>query len=169
MSRRALLITAVGAAAVLAVGAIAGGWWYHQKTATREVRGSSTVEFQPHDRPAGSRRPPRLVQTVPWPTFGYDLQRTHLSPFNHRPPFRRLWVLKTGWYVEFPPAVGYGKVFVSQLRGRFFAVDAKTGVWRWKREFPYCSAASPTLTRGLVIETFVPAPSRRARGTAPAS
>jgi outer membrane protein assembly factor BamB len=159
-SRKALVIV-LSAAAVLAVVVVVGGWLYHQKTATKEVRGSSTVEFQPSERPEKPKRPVRVVRTVPWPTYGYDEQRTHLSPFKHRPPYRRLWTLRTRWYVEFPPAVGYGKVFVSQLKGVFYAVDAKTGEWRWRRKFPYCSAASPTVARGLVIETFVPAPCTR--------
>ena len=161
MTRRRLIVIAVAAAAVLAVIAAAGGWWYHEQTATKEVRGSSTVEFVPRDRPEKPKRPERVVRTVPWPTYGYDEQRTHLSPFRHRPPYRRLWTLRARWYIEFPPAVGYGKVFVSQLKGVFFAVDAKTGEWRWRRKFPYCSAASPTIADGLVIETFVPTPCTR--------
>ena len=95
---------------------------------------------------------------MPWPTYGYDNQRTHLSPFTHRPPYRRLWTLRARWYVEFPPVVGYGKVFVSQLKGVFYAVDAKTGKWRWRRKFPFCSAPRPPLAAGLVIETFIPPP-----------
>ncbi len=156
--RRRLIVIAVAAAASLAVIAAIGGWWYHEQTTTKEVRGSSTVEFVPRDRPEKPKRPERVVRTVPWPTYGYDEQRTHLSPFEHRPPYRRLWTLRAGWYIEFPPAVGYGKVFVSQLKGVFFAVDAKTGEWRWRRKFPYCSAASPTIADELVIETFVPTP-----------
>jgi outer membrane protein assembly factor BamB len=95
---------------------------------------------------------------VPWPTYGYDNQRTHLSPFDHTPPYRRLWQLRTRWYVEFPPVIGYGKAFVLQLKGVFFAVDAKTGEWRWRRKFEYCSAASPALAKGLVIAAFIPRP-----------
>ena len=161
MKPRQPVVIALSAAAVLAGGAIVGGWLYHEKTATKEVRGSSTVEFQPRDRPEKPRRPVRVVRAVPWPTYGYDEQRTHLSPFKHRPPYRRLWMLRTRWYIEFPPAVGYGKVFVSQLKGVFYAVDAKTGEWRWRRKFPYCSAASPTVANGLVIETFLPTPCTR--------
>ena len=87
------------------------------------------------EKPQAKPRPPKVVETVPWPTYGYDNQRTHLSPFEHRPPYRRLWMLRTRWYVEYPPVVGYGKVFVSQLKGVFYAVDAKTGEWRWRRKF----------------------------------
>lgn len=158
MTRRRLVIAALVGAAVLAVLAGVGGWWYHEQTTAKDVRGSSTVEFMPRARPQASPRPEKVVQQIPWPTYGYDNQRTHLSPFAHRPPYRQLWMLRTGWYVEFPPAIGYGKVFVSQLKGAFYAVDAKTGNWAWRRKFPYCSAASPALAAGLVIETFLPTP-----------
>lgn len=167
MKRRKKVVIGVVSAVVLALAAAAGGWWYHEKTAPKEVRGSSAVEFKPRDRPEKPRRPSGVVRAVPWPTYGYDEQRTHLSPFKHRPPYRRLWTLRTRWYVEFPPAVGYGKVFVSQLRGVFYAVDAKTGEWRWRRRFPYCSAASPTVTNGLVIETFLPTPCTRGPRSVP--
>ncbi len=158
MRRRNLAIGG-SVAAVLLIGAGAlGAWWYHEKTVTKEVRGSPTVEFTPNDRPELPDRATGAVRTVPWPTYGYDNERAHLSPFKHRPPYRQRWMLRTGWFIEFPPTIGYGKVFVSQLRGVFYAVDAKTGEWRWRRKFPYCSAASPALARGLVIETFVPTP-----------
>ena len=158
MTRRRWIVVGLVTVALLAVAAVVGGWWYHQQTINKEVRGSSTVEFTPSERPQATPRPPRVVDEVPWPTFGYDNQRTHLSPFKHRPPYKQLWHLRARWFVEFPPSVGYGKVFVSQLKGVFYAVDAKTGVQRWKRTFPFCSAASPTLARGLVIETYIPRP-----------
>lgn len=166
MSRRTLVIGGAALVAVAAVG-VAGGLWYHQQTAAKEVRGSATVEFEPSEPPLSKPPPPKIARTLPWPTYGYDEQRTHLSPYLHRPPFRRLWTLKTGWYVEFPPAVGYGKVFVSQLRGKFYAVDAETGEWRWRRQFPFCSAATPALTAGLVIQAFVPAPCTKGPRGAP--
>ena len=161
MTRRRWLIAALLAALVLAAAAAVGGWWYQQQTATKEVVGSSTVEFVPREKPQAKPRPRKAVEQVPWPTFGYDSQRTHLSPFSHRPPYRTLWHLHARWFIEFPPVVGYGKVFVSQLKGVFYAVDAKTGVQRWKRTFPFCSASSPALTRGLVIATFIPPPCTR--------
>ncbi len=145
-------------AAVLALLAVAAGWWYHEQTISKEVVGSSTVEFVPKEKPEAKPRPPGLVDELPWPTFGYDPQRTHLSPFAHRPPYRRLWLLRARWLVEYPPVVGYGTVYVSQLRGVFYAVDAATGKKRWTRRFPYCSAASAALARGLVIESFIPRP-----------
>lgn len=167
MSRRRWAVAGVTAACLLAAGAVAGGWWYKEQTAAKEVRGSSTVEFVPEEKPQARPRPQKVVDQVPWPTFGYDNQRTHLSPFGHRPPYRQLWRLRARWLVEFPPTVGYGKVFVSQLKGVFYAVDAKTGEWRWRRKFAYCSASSPTLARGLVIATFVPLPCTRGKRGVP--
>ena len=148
MTRRRWVATALAGAVVLAIAAALAGWWYHEQTTPKEVIGSSTVEFVPREKPQAAPRPEKVVDEVPWPTFGYDNQRTHLSPFNHRPPYRQLWRLRARWLVEFPPAVGYGKVFVSQLRGTFYAVDAKTGEWHWRRKFDYCSASSPTLAAG---------------------
>jgi len=111
------------------------------------------------------------VASVPWPTYGYDAARTHVAPasFRLRPPYRRLWSVRTGFYIEFPPAVADGKVFVSQLRGRFYAVDAQTGDFAWRKWFRgYCSAAGPAVWNGVVYETYMPPPcdhgDRRRRG-----
>ena len=150
---------AIGLAVLLLVGGVVGGvFWFRSKTATREVRGSSTVEFRPTERPGVQSRPTELLRAVPWPTYGYDAQRSHFAPFRLRPPYRQIWMRRTGWYLEFPPAVGYGKVFASQLRGRFLALDRQTGVPVWQRWFEYCSAASPALAGGLVFAAYVPQP-----------
>ena len=106
MTRRRWVIALVSAAVVLAAVAIAGGWWYQEQTTAKEVRGSSTVEFVPREKPQAKPRPEKVVDEVPWPTFGYDNQRTHLSPFKHRPPYRQLWLLRARWLVEFPPPWG---------------------------------------------------------------
>ena len=148
---------AAAAAGLLLVAGGLGAWWYHTQAATKEIRGSPTVEFQPNQPPV-VKRPPKAVLTVPWPTYGYDSARDHVSPFPHRPPYRQIWTLRTGFYLEFPPSVGYGRVFVSQLRGRFFALDPKTGKTVWQKSLPFCSASSPTLAAGLVIQTYIPTP-----------
>ena len=150
---------AVGAvvAAVLAIAGAGGAWWYAKHTGAKEIIGSPTIEFHP-DVPSAPVRPPKAVLSVPWPTYGYDAQRDHVAPFAHRPPYRQIWKLRARYYIEFPPSVGYGRVFVGQGKGQFFALEPKTGKIVWQKHFPFCSASSPTLGAGLVIQTYIPAP-----------
>jgi outer membrane protein assembly factor BamB len=147
-SRLAVPTLVVGLAALLG-GAGLGAWAWHE-TRPRDVRGSTTVEFAPRARPRVTRG------DEPWPTYGRDLQRTHFSPFRHRPPFRQVWRIDTRSVVEFPPSVAYGRVYVSSFRGDFYALDAATGrvVWK-KRNVGYCSPASPMLAHHVVYQSFL--------------
>ena len=169
MARRRLNWILIGVAAV-GLAACAGGvlaWsWYNERPAS--VRGSSTLEFVPRAAPVGERRPERVVRDEPWTTYAYDAARTHLAFFPLRPPYRRIWMVRTGYYIEFPPAVAYGRVFVAQLKGRFFAIDAKTGRVIWQKRFSGCTAASPTVSNEVIYQPYVPRPcdygSRSERG-----
>ncbi len=77
--------------------------------------------------------------------YGYDAARSHVAAdFRHRPPFRPLWRVETGWFVEFPPAIGDGHVFVGNLRGRFLAIQSETGRWCGGNT---SAAASPPVLR----------------------
>jgi outer membrane protein assembly factor BamB len=156
VSRRRVLI-AVAALALVLAGGLAAWLWYEHATENREVRGSSTVEFVPTE-PVIERRPRAVIRRVPWPTYGYDARRTHLAPFDHRPPYRRLWMARTGHYLEFPPTVGYGRVFVTNNTGRLLALDPETGKAVWQKRTRYCAAASPSLALGLVFASFLPRP-----------
>ena len=157
MTRRRWLLAGFGALVLAVAGGFAAWLWYQHATENREVRGSSTVEFVPTE-PVIERRPRAAIRSLPWPTFGYDKRRTHLAPFAHRPPYRRLWMARTGHYLEFPPTVGYGRVFVTNNTGRLLALDPGTGKAVWQKRLPYCSAASPTLALGLVFTSFLPRP-----------
>jgi outer membrane protein assembly factor BamB len=140
---------------VLAAG-IAGGvlLWQADNDRPRLIRGSSTEEFEPAEKRQAA------PADRPWPTYAYDAARTHVAPgYRVHPPFRRLWTLRTGNYVEFPPSVGYGRVFIAQLKGRFWSVDARTGKIYWRRFFPaYCTMASPTVGDTVVYQPFVSQP-----------
>ncbi len=142
---------------LLAIGAAVAGYWVWERSQPKVVRGSPTIEFSQGQNPE-TRKPPRTTP-ISWPTYGFDLARTHLAPgFKLRPPFRRLWMHGIAGLVEFPPAVGYGRVYVAQLGGRFLALDSRTGRIVWQRRFAFCSAASPTLARGVVYEPYQPRP-----------
>jgi len=150
---RRLLIGTV--ALVVLAGGAAGAWYYHDQTRTREKRGSSTVEFVT-TAPAVKKRSQQLIESVPWPMYGYDPARTHDAiQFKLRPPFRKIWTLRVGNIIEFPPVVGYGLVFVNQFRGRFFAVDAATGKDQWRKHFLNCGAASPAIGRDIVYQAYM--------------
>ncbi len=170
----ALLRTRIGvlrwpliAAALLALGAgtALGGWAWHEKR-PRDVVGSPTEEFSstlrtdtaPIEKKQKGKKPKtgRLFEEQ-WPTYGYDMQRTHLAPGwrRLRPPFHGLWKLKAHADIEFPPSVAYGKVYVAQQKGRFFALNARTGKIVWTKHFEHCSAASPTISDGIVYQAYM--------------
>ena len=101
-----ILIGVTAAVVLLGLGA-AAGLYYHDQTKKRTVRGSSTVEYVPTEKPGEKKRPHRVVEETPWPMYGFDTARSHVAAdFRHRPPFRRVWARETGDYIEFPPAVG---------------------------------------------------------------
>ena len=151
---RRLLIGIV--ALVVVAGAAAGVLWYlHKRTPVHNKFGSSTKEFVT-TAPAVKTRPRASIATRPWPMYGYDPARTHDGPqFKVRPPLKKIWTLRVGNTIEFPPVVGYGLVFVNQFRGRFFAVDAASGKRRWRKHFHHCGAASPAIGKGIVYQAYM--------------
>jgi outer membrane protein assembly factor BamB len=151
----------------LGFGTALGAWAWHEKR-PRDVRGSATEEFSDTLRTETTKAKPRKgkkkkklltgrLYEEQWPTYGYDAQRTHLAPGwkRLRPPFHGLWQLKARADIEFPPSVAYGKVYVAQQKGRFFALNARTGKVVWTRHFTRCAAASPTIADGIVYQAYM--------------
>ena len=122
--------------------AVAIGLYIRSQDDPIEKRGSATEEFVTTEEPE-AKPPPKKDDPRPWPTYGYDNGRQHISPYDHRPPYKRLWSIDAHDTVEFPPAVGYGRVYVAQQKGLFFALNAKTGRVSWRKSFGRCAAASP--------------------------
>jgi outer membrane protein assembly factor BamB len=164
MKRILLVITLV----LVVVAGAAAGFWFWKTGEKHTKRGSPTVQFKPKEKPGVVKRPKKALDLTPWITYGYDNLRSHLSPFRHRPPFKPTWFVRMGFYVEFPPAVAFGKVYVPQLEGRFVAIDAKTGKVAWQKHFHNCTAASPAVWKGVVYQPYLPLPcnygSRNAKG-----
>jgi outer membrane protein assembly factor BamB len=162
------LLIGIAALVVLAGGAAGALWYFHNRTPVHNKRGSSTVEFVT-TAPAVKVRPKASIETVPWPLYGYDLARTH-DPiqFHLRPPYRKIWTLRTGNIIEFPPVVGYGLLFANQYRGRFFVVNAATGKRQWRKHFHNCGAASPAVGKDIVYQAYMqPYPCNRYPRTQP--
>ena len=70
--------------------AVAIGLYIRSQDDPVEKRGSATEEFVTTEEPE-PKPPPKKDDPRPWPTYGYDNERSHVSPYNHRPPYKRLW------------------------------------------------------------------------------
>jgi outer membrane protein assembly factor BamB len=147
----------IGLGVLLLMGgaALAAAWvWNEQKT--KDVRGSAETEFETTEEPGATTREEEEVREEPWPTYGFDKARTRFSPdFRHRPPFRKLWTVRAGQLVEFPPVIAYGRLYFADTRGRFYAVEAETGEISWRKNFRRFTAASPTVGDGVVYQPLM--------------
>jgi outer membrane protein assembly factor BamB len=144
----------VGAALVAVLVAAVGVYAYQKEKEPIEKRGSADVEFETTEEPQPAP-PPEKENLRPWPTYSYDDARQHISPYDHRPPYRRLWKIDAHDTLEFPPSIGYGRVYLAQQKGLFFALDAKTGKVDWRKSNGRCAAASPTIGKDVVYQSYM--------------
>jgi outer membrane protein assembly factor BamB len=151
VTRRRLLL---GGGLVVIVLAVAIGLYVRSQNDPIEKRGSATEEFVTTEEPE-PKPPPEKDNPRPWPTYGYDNARQHISPYKHRPPYKRLWTIDAHDTLEFPPTVGYGRVYLAQQKGLFFALDAETGKVDWRRSNGRCAASSPTVGKGVVYVSYM--------------
>jgi outer membrane protein assembly factor BamB len=152
----------LGVFAVLIVLALLGAGLFgayalykHDKAA--DVRGSSNEEFvatEPEPPPPPAGRSAGVV----WPTYGFDNERHRYGPFELRPPFRRLWTFRARQLLEFPPVIGYGRLYFTNNAGVMFAVNAKTGKRAWKFDSRRCVASSPAIDDHTVYQSFMNKP-----------
>ncbi len=153
MTRRRLLVLA--AAIALVAAGVAVAYVLAKQRAGRDVAGSSTKEFVTTAAP--KPRPPATPGIV-WPTYGFDNTRDRVSPYAHRPPYRQDWVFNGRSLLEFPPAVAYGRLYLTNNPGFTFAVDAVTGKLVWRHASGRCVASSPAVAQGLVVQSFLNRP-----------
>src|SRR5436309_2316987 len=159
--RRLLLVLAL--VAVVLTGVVAA-IVIHRLQGERNIRGSSTEEFVTTGAP---RRPPPLG--TPWPQYGFDETRDRSVQLSLRPPYRKVWRYGAGSLVEFPPAIGFGRLYFSTNSGKFAAVSVKTGKRAWKYLSHRCVAASPAVgsyKHGTVYASFLNKPPCNTRHTA---
>ena len=142
-----------GALIVLALAAAIAVYAYNENQPI-EKRGSAREEFVTTEAPE-PKPPPERESPRPWPTYGFDDARQHISPYDHRPPYRRVWTIDAHDTLEFPPTVGYGRVYLAQQKGLFFALDAETGEVDWRKSLGRCAASSPTIGKGVVYQSYM--------------
>ena len=125
----------------------------------RDILGSPTAEFSTGDIARTGQLP-----DVPWPVFGFNSEHTRVGPGTLRPPFRTVWTYGAGTLVEFPPAIGYGRLYFANNAGVLVALDARSGRLVWKKASGRCQASSPALADRLVFVTYLNFPPCNAGG-----
>jgi outer membrane protein assembly factor BamB len=153
--KKALL--ALAAVVVLAVAGIVA-FVLIRKHEGRDIHGSPTVEFvTTNEKPKG----PPPGGKIRWPMYRFDSSRLG-APEGFlaavRPPYRPLWFFRARDLVEFPPAVGYGRLYFANAKGTLFAVDTKRVRPRWIFRAGRCTAASPALDNRTVYMSFLNRP-----------
>ena len=53
------------------------------------------------------------------------------------------WFFRARTLVEFPPAIGYGRLYFTNNYGRLYAVNTETGKRAWKKDSAAASRARP--------------------------
>jgi outer membrane protein assembly factor BamB len=155
--RRRRLYILIGVLVVF-VGGLIAAVTIHRFQQTPDIRGSSTVEFTPTTIP---QKPPPPAAKVQWPLYGFDPTRTRSVDLALEPPFRTVWRYGAGTLVEFPPAIGYGRLYFSTNAGRFSAISVKTGKRAFKVDLHRCVAASPAIgphAHGTLYAAFLNKP-----------
>jgi outer membrane protein assembly factor BamB len=163
MTWRRIVLAIVGLVLLAAAGA--GAVWFWNDRQTRDIRGSSTLEFDTSE-PTTSRAAEQ-VEAEPWPLYGLTPDRTRDAvDFDHRPPFRTKWVFDAKQLLEFPPVIAYGRLYFSNIQGDFTALEAKTGKVVWRRALGYKAAASPAVGNSVV---YMPLMSKAGTDPGPAT
>lgn len=155
------LLIGLGTVLVVAAGGAAGVYLKIHREA-EDIRGSSTEEFVPTEIATTVEEEPvrrgRRIPGVVWPSYGLQLERLRVVGFKHRPPYRVLWRFGARNLVEFPPAIGYGRLYFANNSGVFYAVNAKTGKRAWRFRSGRCVASTPAIHDHVVFMTFLNRP-----------
>ena len=131
-----LLLVLAGAAAIA----------YSELKRPADVSNSSV----PFEAPVVKEEPKKAKDnTIDWPTFRYDRQRTGYLPVKGIvPPFKRLWKYGDQPLLEFPPAVVNGVLYFVDNDGFAYALKSRTGKQVWKRKIADLNASTPTYSKG---------------------
>ena len=154
------------AALILLAGGIVVGYVVYKRDKAADVRGSSTEEFVATEEEEPPPPPPaEETLGVAWPLFGYGPERHRVGPSELKPPFRRVWTFRARQLLEFPPVIGYGRLYFTNNSGVMFAVNAKTGKRAWKKRVGRCVAATPAVGEHTVFQAFMNRPPCNSKAT----
>lgn len=86
-----------------------------------------------------------------WPTARGDAQSTGHAEQTLPDDLQVLWEYKADEAIETTPVVAGGRVFVSDVMGKIYAVDRETGKEIWKVDFDTGFLASPAVQSDHVV------------------
>jgi len=153
-------------ALILLAGGVVVGYVVYKRDKAADVRGSSTEEFVATEEEEPPPPPPaEETLGVAWPLFGYGPERHRVGPSELKPPFRRVWTFRARQLLEFPPVIGYGRLYFTNNSGVMFAVNAKTGKRAWKKPVGRCVAATPAVGEHTVFQAFMNRPPCNSKAT----
>jgi outer membrane protein assembly factor BamB len=153
---------AIGLIAVVILGIAAVIVGYESLKRPADVHNEAAINNFHPEKPKEAPPPKRTKhgepQTVNWPMYGLNPQRTRYLPARGiRPPFRKLWRYTEHPLLEFPPIYVGGVLYAVNNSGFAFALDAKTGKKLWERRIGRLNASSPTYYKHrLYIVNLVP-------------
>jgi len=127
----------------------AGGWLL-----LRSHRGTSEAATTTAAAPASRPAPP----TVDWPMYGLNQARTRYLPTDRvKPPFKLAWSYDAGHLMEYSPIVVGDTLYGIDNNGEAFALNARNGKPRWRRDVATLNASAPTYSDGrLYISNLEP-------------
>ena len=150
---RRVLLAAAGL--VVLVAAVIGGFVLYRERQSEDVRGSSTEFETTNEEP---KAPPPTAK-IRWPMYRFDPSRQgNAEKMLVEPPYRPLWFFRARSLVEFPPAVGYGRLYFANADGTLFAVSIRKVKAAWTYRARRCTAASPALDGHTVYMAFLNRP-----------
>jgi outer membrane protein assembly factor BamB len=154
---RRRIIFGVVLVALIAIG-LAIAYVIHVRQESRNIRGSSTIEFTTTTATPlfvpGPKEPGVL-----WPMYGHDPERLRVATgVSLAPPFKRDWTFHAQSLVEFPPALAYGRLYFATNAGIVDAISAKTGKRAWRYVSGRCQAMSPAVVGRTIYVTFLNRP-----------
>lgn len=104
------------------------------------------AEFRANEKPVKQE-----VESVNWPRYGYDLERTrYLAAKDVGPPFQHRFLFDAGELLEFSPIYVDGVLYVLNKDAEFFALDAGNGKVIWKRDVGALNASAPAYEDGVL-------------------
>lgn len=138
----------------------------HVRHESRDIRGSSTVEFTTTTTTATPLVVPGPKEPgIEWPMYGHDPERLRVATgVSLAPPYKRDWTFHAQSLVEFPPALAYGRLYFATNAGVVDAISATTGKRAWHFVSGRCQAMSPAVLGRTIYATFLNRPPCNASG-----